>query len=194
MPLYIDNQNGYMLDMDDPHPFDFAAVPVRARQNGWTPQRQRSFINYLAAGCGPSEAAQAVGKTKQSAFKLRERAGAESFCAAWDAAVAFARERRFDASPKIAAATAREGVLVPRFYRGRLVSVERRFPSAPLMRVLAQLDAWAAKSPGGAQIAFDDLLDMIAPMASAPKVRRRSKLTRDQLDALFGPKREDYGY
>ena len=170
-------------------------MPVRARRDGWTPERQRRFVHYLAAGCGPSEAAQAVGKTKQSAFTLRTRPGAESFCAAWDAAVGFARQRRFDASPKSAAAMAREGVLVPRFYRGRLVSVERRFPSAPLMRVLAQLDAWAEKSPapGSPPIAFD-LLDMIAPKPAIPKVRRRSRHTREELDAMFGPRREGYGY
>jgi hypothetical protein len=182
--------------MADPHPFAFTPVPVRARRDGWTPERQRRFVSYLAAGAGPSEAAKAVGKTKQSAFTLRARPGAESFSAAWDAAVAFARERRFDASPKSAASLAREGVLVPRFYRGRLVSVERRFPSAPLMRVLAQLDAWAEKTPapGGEPIAFDDLLDMIAPKPAIPKVRRRSRHTREELDAMFGPKREGYGY
>ena len=179
--------------MADPHPFDFTPVPVRARRDGWTPERQRAFIRYLAAGAGPSEAAQAVGKTKQSVFALRDRAGAESFCAAWAAAAAFARERRFDASPKSAAAQFREGVLVPRFYRGRLVSVERRFPSAPLTRLLAQLDAWAdKKQPGSEPIAFEDLLDMVAPKAPPLKVPRRSGRTRDELDRLFRDKREEY--
>ena len=182
--------------MDAPHPFDFAPVPVRARRDGWTPQRQQEFIRYLAAGCGPSEAARAVGKTKQSAFTLRERPGAESFRAAWDAAAGFARERRFDASPKSGAAAALEGVLVPRFYRGRLVSVERRYPCGPLIRLLAQLDRWRGKGaePGSPPIPLDDLVDMLAPRTAMPKVRRRSRRTREELDRLFGPRREDYGY
>ena len=173
----------------------FTPVPRRFhRADGWSPERQQAFIRYLAAGAGPSEAARAVGKTRQSAFALRKRPGAESFCAAWAAAAAFARERRFDASPKSAAARAREGVLVPRFYRGRLVSVERRFPSAPLTRLLAQLDAWADKKPqdGSPPIAFEDLLDMVAPKAPPLKVRRRSRRTRDELDRLFRHKREEY--
>jgi hypothetical protein len=179
--------------MPDPHPFDFTPVPVRARHDGWTPERQQAFIRYLAAGAGPSEAAEAVGKTKQSAFTLRSRPGAESFRAAWDAAAAFARRQRYDAHPQSAVGKAREGVLVPRFYRGRLVSVERRFPSAPLMRVLAQLDAWADKAPapGIAPIAFEDLLDMVAPKAPPPKVRRRGR-PREELDRLFRHRREEY--
>ena len=182
--------------MPAPHPFDFAPVPVRARHDGWTLARQQAFIGYLAAGCGPSEAAEAVGKTKQSAFALRGRPGAESFSAAWAAAVRFARERRFGASPKSAAASAREGVLVPRFYRGRLVSVERRYPGAPLIRLLAQLDAWADKRPsdGSPPIAFDDLLDMIAPKAPTSTTRRRSRRTREELGQLFKGRREDLGY
>ena len=181
--------------MAESDPFAFLPVPVRARRDGWTPERQRRFIHYLAAGCGPSEAAAAVGKTRQTAFDLRRRPGAESFRAAWDAAVAFARARRFDASPRSAAAQAREGVLVPRFYRGRLVSVERRYPSAPLMRVLAQLDRWAGKprAAGGEDIRFDDLLDMLAPKPLPPRRRRPGPRSREELDDLFRERRDRYG-
>ncbi|HEX8527508.1 hypothetical protein [Allosphingosinicella sp.] len=180
--------------MTDPDPFDFTPVPVRARRDGWTPDRQRRFIHFLAAGCGPTEAARAVGMTRQTAFALRGRPGAESFAAAWDSAVAFARQRRFDSSPRSASAQAFEGVLVPRFYRGRLVSVERRFPSAPLIRVLAQLDRWAEKprSAGGGDLSFDELLDMLAPRA-APLRRRRRPSSREELDDLFRARREGYG-
>ena len=169
-------------------PFAFDPVPVRARKDGWTAERQRKFVALLAAGCGPSEAAVAVGMTRQSAFVLRERAGAASFAAAWDAAVAFARRRRFAAHPKGVAQRAREGVLVPRFYRGRLVAVERRATSGGMMRLLAQLDGWAAKAEAVAAGApsFDEILDLIAPRPPAPKRRRRSKSSRAALDARFG--------
>ena len=41
---------------EGPDPFAFAPVPVRARKDGWTPERQRRFVDLLVAGCGPSEA------------------------------------------------------------------------------------------------------------------------------------------
>ena len=71
----------------DDDPLTFTPVPGRARHDGWTPERQRPFIGALAR-CGlVAAAAREVGKTPKSAYRLRERAGAESFCAAWDVAV-----------------------------------------------------------------------------------------------------------
>jgi hypothetical protein len=66
----------------------FTPVPARARKDGWLPQRQVDFIGVLAeTGC-VAEAARAVGMSRESAYRLRERPGAESFAAAWDAALA----------------------------------------------------------------------------------------------------------
>jgi hypothetical protein len=170
-----------------PDPFAFTAVPIRARRDGWTAERQRRFVDLLVAGCGPSEAAAAVKMSKQSAFVLRDRPGAESFAAAWDAAVDFARGRRFAAHPASLASRDRDGVLVPRFYRGRLVAVERRRTSGGMMRLLAQLDRWAGKRNGsglGGGPSFDELLDLLAPTEATPKRRRRrTRSDRAALDA-----------
>ncbi|HEX8191845.1 MAG TPA: hypothetical protein VF552_03010 [Allosphingosinicella sp.] len=168
-------------------PFAFTPVPVRARRDGWTPERQRRFVDLLVAGCGPSEAAQAVGKSKQSAFVLRGRPGAESFAAAWDAAVEFAQGRRGAAQPPGDHKRAVEGVLVPRFYRGRLVSVERRFPHGSLVRLLAQLDRWKPRvgDAGHGAPSFEELLDALAPPAPVPR-RRRPPADRHALDRRFG--------
>ena len=67
---------------------DFTPVPVRARKDGWTPERQRIFIAELRRGRPVSASARAVGMSRESAYRLRERPGAESFAAAWDAALA----------------------------------------------------------------------------------------------------------
>ncbi|HVQ07138.1 MAG TPA: hypothetical protein VMS43_01760 [Allosphingosinicella sp.] len=64
---------------------DFTPVPVRARKDGWTPERQRRFIAVLRRGRSVGAAARAVGMSRESAYRLRERPGAESFAAAWDA-------------------------------------------------------------------------------------------------------------
>jgi hypothetical protein len=176
-------------------PFAFAAVPVRTRKDGWTAERQRGFVAPLAAGCGPSEAAAAVGMSKQSGFNLRRRAGAESFAAAWDAAAAFAARRRAAARPKGDFERAVEGVLVPRFYRGRLVSVERRVSNGGLIRLLAHLETWAPMvgDPDHGARTFDELLDMITPPAERPRRRRRGAVDRGALDARFAGRREGYG-
>src|SRR5688572_23931391 len=66
---------------------DFEPVALRARCDGWTPARQRAFIEELA-DCGVvREAAARVGMTVQSAGRLRRRAGAESFARAWELAL-----------------------------------------------------------------------------------------------------------
>lgn len=64
----------------------FDPVPVRARKDGWTVERQREFIRVLHVKRSISAACLAVGMSRKSAYALRERAGAESFAAAWDAA------------------------------------------------------------------------------------------------------------
>jgi hypothetical protein len=170
-------------EREGPDPFAFAPVPGRARKDGWTEERQRRFVDLLAAGAGPSEAAAAVGMTKQSAFALRRRAGAEGFAAAWD----FARARRSGARRPRGYERAVEGVLVPRFYRGRLVSLERRVSNGGLVRLLAQLDCWGARigDPEHGAPSFDELLDAIAPPPPQPQ-RRRPPSDPDALERRFG--------
>lgn len=80
--------------MTAPHFLIFTPVPLRARNDGWSPELQLTFIRLLAAGARPGQAARALGKNRQNAYALRNRPGADSFRAAWDAAVAAARTAR----------------------------------------------------------------------------------------------------
>lgn len=66
----------------------FTPVPVRTRKDGWTPERQREFIRLLHVRPDIGKAAEAVGLSRRTAYRLRERPGAESFAAAWDSALA----------------------------------------------------------------------------------------------------------
>lgn len=67
---------------------DFTPVPRKCkRRDGWTAERQRGFIAALGQGLDPEKAAQTQGMTGNGAYQLRKAAGAESFAAAWDAAV-----------------------------------------------------------------------------------------------------------
>lgn len=105
-------------------PLAFTPVPTdRARHDGWTPDRQRRFIEALALMGVVARAAKAVGMSGQSAYMLRRRAGAEGFATAWDTALEMGRDRAFE----IAVRRATIGIEVPYYYRGRLVGVRHRF-------------------------------------------------------------------
>jgi hypothetical protein len=80
--------------MPTPPVIAFTPVPLRRRADGWTPELQLGFILALSRGLSPGEAARSVGKNRQNAYALRNRPGAASFAAAWDAAVAHVRQIR----------------------------------------------------------------------------------------------------
>jgi len=101
----------------------FAPVPVRVRHDGWTPEAQRRYILELARGYGPASAAKRVGKSRQSAYALRGKPGAEGFAAAWDAAERLAQTARMAAGGAGMLRYGEDLLLVPRFYRGRLIGL-----------------------------------------------------------------------
>jgi hypothetical protein len=115
---------------------DFDPVPLRARRDGWTPARQRAFIDWLAKGLRPGRAAAWVGMSRKSAYALRSRPGGEGFAAAWDAAFAIASRRRAEARGPGDWARGVEGVLRPIRHRGRIVAWDRRFDDRALVRLL----------------------------------------------------------
>lgn len=67
--------------------FAFSPVPVRARHDGWTPARQHEFIMRLADCGSVSAAAEGVGMSVQTAYRLRRHPDAIEFREAWDRAV-----------------------------------------------------------------------------------------------------------
>ncbi|HMJ92987.1 MAG TPA: hypothetical protein VK472_02675 [Allosphingosinicella sp.] len=116
--------------------FDFNPVELRARQDGWTPERQRAFIEELA-DCGiVREAASRVGMTEQSATRLRRRADAAAFSLAWDAAVRIGADRL----RSIAFDRAINGVVRPHYYRGQVVGEERVYNDRLLIYLLGRAD------------------------------------------------------
>jgi hypothetical protein len=77
---------------------DYQWVPVlrKRRADGWSPDKQREFIEALADSGSVAQAAQAVGMSERSAYKLRRSPGAESFDYAWSAATDAAAKRLLD--------------------------------------------------------------------------------------------------
>lgn len=66
----------------------FHAVQTRQRADGWTPERQAEFIGHIAETHLVSAAVRAVSMSRESAYRLRTRPGAEGFAAVWDMALA----------------------------------------------------------------------------------------------------------
>ena len=62
----------------------FHPVPLRARADGWSAERQCGFLAQLYLTGSVTAAARSVGMTRASAYRLRARADAESFAHAWD--------------------------------------------------------------------------------------------------------------
>jgi hypothetical protein len=107
----------------------FTPVPRRYRHDGWTPERQKAFIEALAdTGCVTRAAAQ-VNIAQTNAYELRRAPGAEGFRRAWDAALDFGLLRLKD----IAFERAIEGQLVPVFVGGKLMGFRRKRNDALLM-------------------------------------------------------------
>jgi len=102
----------------------FTPVPLKARHDGWLPRVQFGFIVALARGASIDAAASAVGKSRTTAYALRNRPGAESFAAAWDAALAYAKRRRLAdlgveaALPPAASIAGEAAALLDRLYPG----------------------------------------------------------------------------
>ncbi|MBP2275695.1 MULTISPECIES: hypothetical protein [Sphingomonas] len=119
----------------DPVAPDIAFTPVPSgstRHDGWTPERQRVFLQQLARIGLVSAAAGAVGMSAKSAYALRKRAGAESFVAAWEAALGEGRDRARD----LAIERALTGTATPIFYRGRQIGERRVFDNRLVLAVL----------------------------------------------------------
>jgi hypothetical protein len=109
--------------------FAFTPVPTaRARRDGWSAEVQRGFIQALSVMGSVGSACRAVGMGRVSAYRLRERDGAEGFATAWDAAIRAGRWRQYD----VAMEHAVNGVTTVRVLKGGSVSVS----GGPDMRVL----------------------------------------------------------
>jgi len=92
--------------------------------------------------CGSvNAAAEAVGMTRRSAYKLLERPGAESFAGAWEAAFDCGRKGRLDHALEHALV----GEVRPVFYRGRQCGEEVRFREGLTIAVLGLMLRKAAE-------------------------------------------------
>lgn len=115
----------------------FYPVPrLRRRDDGWLPARQADFLGYLAETGSVSAAAARVGMSRESAYRLRRREGAESFAAAWDAALGLPL-RKVTVDDLIFLAYS--GLIRPVMRRGRYVRWEQRPSTTAFMRLFERM-------------------------------------------------------
>jgi hypothetical protein len=99
-PFNQSNADTVTLDAHGHDPAKYEWVPVlrKRRVDGWSPSVQRRFIEILADTGSVEQAAFAVGKSPSSCYQLRRAPGAESFAAAWAAAIDEASKRLLDSA------------------------------------------------------------------------------------------------
>lgn len=126
---------------------EFTPVPRKYRYDGFTPERQRGFIAALAETGSVTAAAKRINMSAVNAYQVRLAPGAESFRAAWEAALAHGVQCLTD----IAIDRAREGVAVPVFYKGEQVGERRWYNDRLLMFMLKHhlADRYGANLPRG---------------------------------------------
>lgn len=130
---------------------DFLPVPMRGRRDGWAPLRQGDFIGFLAETGSVAEAARRVGLSRESAYRLRRRRGAEGFAFVWDAALVaspIACARKVTAEEAAERAFGR--VVQVRMRRGRYVGSAMKACSSMLLRHLDRLDRHRLAKAGDA--------------------------------------------
>ncbi len=113
-------------------PIPFDPVPVRARHDGWTVERQYAFIEALAESGCVDEACRRVGMSDTSAYDLRLHPGGAQFRRAWEVALDyslhFVEQGVFSRS--------RHGVPRPIFYKGEQVGEWRHYDERLTMFLL----------------------------------------------------------
>ena len=111
----------------------FTPVPRQCqRHDGWSPERQHAFIEALADTGSVKAAARAVNMSPEGAYLLRRQPGADSFRAAWTAALDLGGQQIED----IAMERALHGIDVPVYSYGKLVGTRRVYNDRLMMFML----------------------------------------------------------
>jgi hypothetical protein len=132
----------------------FLPVPVRARADGWTAERQARLIGLLAQTGSVAEAARRVGMSRESAHRLRQRPNAASFVHAWDSVIAWHRGLspespdfpRRKITPDELFEHAIDGAIHIRMRRGHFVRAQRKPSDSALLRLYVRLRSQVARS------------------------------------------------
>jgi hypothetical protein len=114
---------------------EFTPVPrATKRWNGLTDLKQRTFIQLLADSGSVTMAAKAIGTTTSAMYGLRRREGAESFAAAWEAAIEIGARRVLDTLMEHAIHGTPETIIQD----GEVVAERRKYNHRAMMWIVSQ--------------------------------------------------------
>ena len=177
--------------------YHFSSLPTAAdqvRADGWSPARQRLFLETLAATGIIRSACDAAQISTRAAYALRIRRDGAAFRLGWDAAILIARARLAD-ELLARALTGQEEVIRKDADAGEIT--RRRHDNRLAMSMLARLDRMADSPPEGSDAAlarvvaqdFAAYLDMLCPPEAAPEKAEAAHPTAQdrQEDALPDP-------
>lgn len=158
-------------------PFALSAAPPRSvpddppddtpeidPDDRWNKPKMAQFLRVLGAQQSVAAAARAVGMSRQSAYKLRNRLKGEPFDIAWEAAF----QHGYDALHQAALERALHGVEVPVYSKGEQIGTRRHFDERLTTFLLSRRNAVGAQRLGryGAAAEFwserwERMLDMV---------------------------------
>ena len=110
----------------------FEPVPIKPRHDGWTPDRQRDFIEALADTGSVEAACKHVNMTTVGAYRIRRLPEGASFAKAWEAALDLGVRRLED----VAMERALNGVEEPFYVYGQHVGTRKKYNDRLLMFML----------------------------------------------------------
>lgn len=120
----------------------YPVASLRVRHNGWSAHRQADFIGLLAETGSVLAACKRVGMSREAAYRLRRRPGAESFAAAWDAALGAPARKitRPDHGP-----TARTGLIRITMEGGRYLGMAQESDDSAYLGMIERWDRMLAE-------------------------------------------------
>ncbi|MGB5484210.1 hypothetical protein [Parasphingorhabdus sp.] len=118
----------------------FTPVPLRPRADGWVPVKQAEFLGHLAETRCIKKAAERVGMSRESAYRLRRKPGAGEFVAAWDAILGAPATPRPKVTLEGLFQRIRQGRYRPVLRGGLYVGTIRKPDNRALLSALARLD------------------------------------------------------
>lgn len=118
----------------------FTPAELRARHDGWTPVKQAEFIGYLAETRCVKQAVALVGMSRESAYRLRRKPGAEGFVAAWDYVLGSPDIPKAKVTLEQLFQRIRVGRYRPMMRAGRYVGTVKKADNSALLSAISHLD------------------------------------------------------
>lgn len=145
------------------------AAPVNPessqKHNSWTRPKMAQFLQALADTGSVSTAANSVGMSRQSAYRLRSRLIGQPFDITWDGALEFGIQQVAHA----ALDRALNGTVVPVYYKGEQVGERRVFNERAVMNLMAGAER-IGRNPIGRDLTSRNWRDMLGRVQAGPLV------------------------